>query len=71
MARKDRKDRGLFSKPIPGTKGKLKWYVRLWHDGRERRFGSFDTKTKARTFYEKAKQEQGLGRFFPEKYRHG
>ncbi len=33
MARKDRKDRGLVSKPIPGTKGKLKWYVRLWHDG--------------------------------------
>ena len=36
MARKDRKDRGLFSKPIPGTKGKLKWFVRLWYDGRER-----------------------------------
>ncbi len=71
MARKDRKDRGLFSRPIPGTKGKLKWFVRLWHEGKERRFGSFTTKTEARSFYEKAKQEQELGRFFPEKYRHG
>ncbi len=68
MARKDRKDRGLFSRPIPGTKGKLKWFVRLWHEGKERRFGSFTTKTEARSFYEKAKQEQELGRFFPEKY---
>ena len=71
MARKDRKDRGLFSRPIPGTKGKVKWFVRLWHEGKERRFGSFTTKTEARSFYEKAKQEQELGRFFPEKYRHG
>ncbi len=68
MARKDRKDRGLFSRPIPGTKGKLKWFVRLWHEGKERCFGSFTTKTEARDFYEKAKKEQREQRFFPEQY---
>ncbi len=71
MARKDRKDRGLFSRPIPGTKGKLKWFVRLWHEGRERRFGSFDTKTAAREFYEKAKRQQREQQFFPEQYQRG
>lgn len=39
--------------------------------GRERRFGSFPTKTQAREFYEKAKLEQKGGRFFPERYQHG
>ena len=39
MARAGRKDRGLLSRvDEAGTK---LWYVRLWHDGRERRFGSF------------------------------
>ncbi len=71
MARKDRKDRGLFSRPIPGTKGKLKWFVRLWHEGKERRFGSFATKTEARSFYEQAKREQREQRFFPEQYQRG
>ena len=71
MARKDRKDRGLFSRPIPGTKGKLKWFVRLWHEGKERRFGSFDTKTAAREFYEKAKRQQREQQFFPEQYQRG
>jgi integrase len=47
------------------------WYVRLYHEGRERRFGSFPTKTKAREFYEKAKLEQKEGRFFPERYQVG
>ncbi len=69
MARAGRKDRGLLSKR--DTAGKTIWYVRLWHEGKERRFGSFKTKTQARDFYEKAKQEQKLGRFFPERYQHG
>lgn len=69
MARAGRKDRGLLSKP--DSTGKPMWYVRLYHEGRERRFGSFSTKTKAREFYEKAKQEQQTGRFFPERYQHG
>jgi len=53
------------------AQGKLVWYVRLWHNGRERRFGAFPNKTKAREFYEKAKLEQKEGRFFPERYQQG
>lgn len=75
MARAGRKDRGLLSKPDstgkPGKRIKLVWYVRLYHEGRERRFGSFPNKTKAREFYEKAKLEQKEGRFFPERYQQG
>ncbi len=69
MARAGRKDRGLLSKH--DTAGKTIWYVRLWHEGKERRFGSFKTKTEARDFYEKAKQEQKQGQFFPERYHRG
>lgn len=69
MARAGRKDRGLLAKK--DSTGKLAWYVRLYHEGKERRFGSFSTKTAARDFYEKAKQEQQTGRFFPERYQHG
>jgi site-specific recombinase XerD len=69
MARAGRKDRGLLAKK--DSLGKLMWYVRLYHEGKERRFGSFKNKTEARDFYEKAKQEQKQGRFFPERYQHG
>lgn len=69
MARTGRKDRGLLSRP--DSTGKPVWYVRLYHEGKERRFGSFSSKTKAREFYEKAKLEQKEGRFFPERYQHG
>jgi len=69
MARKGRLDRGLYAKP--NVQGKLVWYVRLYHNGKERRFGSFPTKTKAREFYDKAKVEQKEGRFFPERYQQG
>ena len=70
MARAGRKDRGLL--PKKDQEGKIVgWMVRLHHEGRERRFGSFTTKTQARDFYEKAKQEQKQGRFFPERYQHG
>ncbi len=65
MARKGHQDRGLLSKL--DTTGKALWYVRLMHEGKERRFGSFPTKTKARQFYAKAKTEQHEGRFFPER----
>src|SRR5262245_27640216 len=68
MARAGRKDRGLLAKT--NSTGKPVWYVRLYQEGRERRFGSFSTKTAARDFYEKAKQEQQQGRFFPERYQH-
>ena len=69
MARAGRKDRGLLAKK--DSTGKPVWYVRLYHEGKERRFGSFSTKTAARYFYEKAKQEQQTGRFFPERYQQG
>lgn len=69
MARAGRKDRGLLSKQ--DSTGKTVWHVRLYHEGKERRFGSFSTKTAARDFYEKAKQEQQTGRFFPERYQQG
>jgi hypothetical protein len=61
MARLGRRDRGLLSKT--DATGKLRWYVRLYADGKERRFGAFKNKTEARDFYEKAKQEQKQGRF--------
>lgn len=69
MARAGRKDRGLLAKK--DSTGKLVWYVRLYHEGRERRFGSLPNKTAARDFYEKAKLEQKEGRFFPERYQAG
>ena len=69
MARKGRLDRGLMKKT--DLTGRVLWCVRLWHNGKEKRFGSFKTKTEARDFYEKAKQEQREGRFFPEKYQRG
>jgi truncated hemoglobin YjbI len=69
MARAGRKDRGLMAKK--NSPGKILWCVRLYHDGKERRFGAFQNNTQARDFYEKAKQEQKAGRFFPERYRHG
>lgn len=69
MARKGQQDRGLIQRK--DTQGKLVWYVRLHHEGRERWFGSFPTKTGASKFYKKAKTEQDEGRFFPERYQHG
>lgn len=69
MARKGRLNRGLMSK-LDST-SKPVWFARLYHEGRERRFGSFPNKTKAREFYEKDKLEQKEGRFFLERYQHG
>ena len=69
MARKGRLDRGLMQKRDASEK--IVWFVRLYHEGKEQRFGSFSTKTAARDFYEKAKQEQKAGRFFPERYQRG
>ena len=66
MARKGRVDRGLLSKL--NAEGKTVWWVRLYHHGKEERFGSYPTKTEARAFYNKAKNEQREGRFFPETY---
>ena len=62
---------GCFGSHTPRPAGKLIWRVRLWHEGREKRFGPFTNKTEARDFYEKAKQEQKQGKFFPERYQQG
>jgi integrase len=67
MARAGRKDRGLLSKL--DSAGKLKWYARLYNEGKEKRFGPFKDKTEARHFYDQAKLEQRQGQFFPEQYR--
>lgn len=65
MARVGGKDRGIIEKP----KGSKKFYVRMWHEGRERLFGPFiRDKQAARNFYQKAKTEQREARFFPEQY---
>lgn len=67
MARKGRINRGLV--PKTNAAGKIVWYVRLQHQGREQWFGGFDTKTKARHFYENRKKEQRENRFFPDDYK--
>ena len=67
MARKDRKDRGLMVKK--NAAGEDVWTVRLWHEGKERYFGGFKTKTEARNFYENRKKEQREGLMFPEQFR--
>ncbi len=66
MARKDRKDRGLMVKK--NAAGEEVWTVRLWHEGKERRFGGFKTKTEARNFYDDRKKHQREGRLFPEQF---
>ena len=60
MARAGRNDRELLRKK--DSTGRTVWSVWLYHEGRERRFGSISTKTAAREFDEKAKQEQKTGR---------
>ena len=70
MARKGRLDRGLMQKR--DASGKIVWFVpALITRGRNGDLAAFSTKTAARDFYEKAKQEQKTGRFFPERYQHG
>ena len=69
MARKGRVDRGLIWKV--NAAGAKVWGVRLWHNGKEKRFWGLPTKTHAREFYEKAKQEQRVERFFPERHQRG
>ena len=69
MARKGRTDRGWYQRT--NAQGKALWHVRLWHNGRERRFGAFPNKTEAREFYEEAKKSQRDGQFFPERYQKG
>jgi integrase len=59
MARKHGKDRGIVFK-------KDSWWVRLFHNGRER-WEKCDSKTQAKAVYGRRKAEIREGRFFPEK----
>ncbi|MCA9469856.1 MAG: site-specific integrase, partial [Nitrospira sp.] len=63
MARIHGKDRGIQEKP----KGSGKWWVRLFVNGRERRYRC-DSKSQAKALYGKLKAEQREGIYFPEKY---
>ena len=64
MARKHGKDRGLVEKP----KGSGKWFVRIYHEGREIRYRVED-KTQGKALYGKILAERREGRYFPETYR--
>jgi len=63
MARKDGKDRGLVERPPDSGV----WWVRIMEEGREHCF-RVGSKTAARAFYERAKQEQREERFQPERH---
>jgi site-specific recombinase XerD len=63
MARSGRLDRGLLQNP----RGKG-WYVRIFFEGKEHRFGIYDTKSAARDCYETIKREQKEKRFDPAAY---
>jgi len=70
MARQGRVDRGLVQRV--NVAGKTVWSVRVGvGDGKEKWFGPFATKTKARDHYQKCKHEQGEERFNPERYQRG
>jgi integrase len=71
MSRPTPHERGLYSRP--NKAGILRWYVRASVHGRMQHFGSFDSKTKARDFYARAKtlgREQRLtpGQTLPIEY---
>ncbi|MEK7784385.1 MAG: site-specific integrase [Chloroflexota bacterium] len=53
MSRTTQHERGLYSRP--NKDGQRRWYVRASVHGRMQHFGSFDSKTKAREFYARAK----------------
>lgn len=53
MSRPTQHERGLYSQK--NKAGQVRWYVRASVHGRMQHFGSFDSKTKAREFYSRAK----------------
>lgn len=69
MARRFRQDRGLESYTL--VDGQVQWRIRLWHNGKAEKFSGFKTKTEARNFYNDAKRNQRLDRFFPEEFQRG
>ena len=63
MARKGGKDRGICQR-----KGRDGWWVRIFHNGRER-WHRCDTKSQAKALYGRRKAEIREGTYFPEKFR--
>ena len=63
MARAGRKDRGLFAKK--DAAGRLRWFVRLWHERKDRQFGSFNSKTEARSFMKRLNRSSSWDSSFP------
>jgi integrase len=63
MARPGGKDRGIVEKP----KGSGKWWVRLFVNGREKRYRA-ENKSQAKALYGRLKAEIREGRYFPEKF---
>lgn len=63
MARPGGKDRGVLQR-----KDKDGWWVRIFHNGRERRH-KCDTKSQAKALYGRLKAEIREGTYFPEKFK--
>ena len=62
MARAGGKDRGITQR-----KGRDGWWVRIFHNGRER-WHKCDTKSQAKALYGRLKADAREGRYFPEKF---
>ena len=59
MARKNAQNRGILEHPPQSGK----WFVRLWLNGREKRFRC-SSKSEAKALYGRLKSEQLSGRYF-------
>lgn len=69
MARKDRKDRGLFTYRLSDNSV---WYgVRLWAQGRQKKWHGFPRKQEARAWYEDRKRDLREGKPFPGRHTTG
>ena len=70
MARRGRRDRGLYSRP--NAQGTVRWYVRIAVEGRMQTFaphGGFPTKREATTFLDDLRTRIRHGTFFPEQFK--
>jgi len=63
MARKDGVNRGIVEKPV----GSGKWWVRIFVNGRERRFRA-ENKTQAKALYGRLRADIREGKYFPEQF---
>jgi hypothetical protein len=63
MARPGGKDRGITQR-----KGREGWWVRIFHNGRER-WHKCDTKSQAKALYGRLKAEAREGKYFPDRFK--